>query len=143
MNREPIYSALFALVSNTTGIVTASRRAKAFADISAGQQPALYMEQKSEQQDVTTKMPGKWILNVDFLVYVATGGNDSSVIPAMILNPILDEICAKLVPSSPIGEQTLGGLVARCRIQGSIEIVEGVQGDQAMAVIPVVIFTPD
>jgi hypothetical protein len=143
MTREPIYSALFALVSGASGVRTASRRIKSFADVSSGDQPALFMEQKSEQQDVTTKMPGKWTLNVDLVVYVNTGGNDQNVIPSTVLNPILDGICSKLVPPPQFGEQTLGGLVARCRIQGAIEIVEGVQGDQAFALIPVVLFTPD
>ena len=143
MTREPIYSALFALVSAVSGIKVSSRRVRAFADIGSGDQPALFMEQKSEQQDVTTKMPGKWTLHVDLLVYVNTGGNELSVVPSTVLNPILDGICAALVPPPAIGEQTLGGLVARCRLDGSIEIVEGVQGDQAFAIIPVVVFTPD
>lgn len=143
MQREPIYSALFALVSGLGGIRLASRRARAFADVGSGDQPALFMEQKSEQQDVSTKMPGKWTLHVDLLIYVNTGGNEPSVVPASVLNPILDAVCAALVPPPQLGEQTLGGLVARCRVNGSIEIVEGVQGDQAFAVVPVIVFTPD
>lgn len=143
MQREPIYAALFALVSGIPAIKLASRRARAFADVGSGDQPALFMEQTSEQQDVTTKMPGKWTLHVDLLVYVNTGGLDPNVVPSTILNPILDAICTALVPPPQFGEQTLGGLVARCRVNGSIQIVEGVQGDQAMAVIPVIVFTPD
>ena len=88
-------------------------------------------------------MPGIWTLSVDLLIYINTGGNDSNVIPTMVINPILDAITARLVPPLHIGDQTLGGLVHRCRIDGTIELVEGVQGDQAFAIIPVQIFAPD
>lgn len=143
MQREPIYSALFALVSGISGIKFSSRRMRSFADVGSGDQPALFMEQKNESCMVETRMPAKWTLNVDLLVLVNTGGNDINVIPSSVLNPILDAIVARLTPSAPLGEQTLGGLVHRCRIDGAIEIVEGVQGDQAMAIIPVKVFTAD
>ena len=137
MTREPIYSALFALLSGLPGIVYASRRLKAFSDMGTGDQPALFMEQKHETSEIVTKQPQRWLLNVDLLLYVHTGGMDSSVIPAMILNPILDTVCNALIPPERVGEQTLGGLVQRCRVKGDIQVVEGVQGDQAFAIIPV------
>lgn len=143
MTRESIYSALFALVSSATGVVYSSRRVKAFSDIGSGDQPALFMEQKSEQCVVSTKMPAKWTLHVDLLIYVNTGGNDPNVIPSSVLNPIIDAVMNKLIPPPALGEQTLGGLVARCRLDGTVEIVEGVQGDQAFCLIPVVIFTAE
>lgn len=143
MQREPIYAALFALVAAAAGIKTSSRRIKSFADTAAGDTPAVFMEQKKEQSVVGTNMPGKWSLHVDLVVLVNTGGNDPNVIPTTVLNPIIDDIVTKLVPPAPLPEQNLGGLVTRCRVDGTIEIVEGAQGDQALAIIPVVVFTPD
>lgn len=140
MNREQIYQAFFALVSGAPGIVTKSRRLRSFADISSAECPALYMSQHQETQAVQTGLPGKWTLHVEVVVFVNTGGNDPNVIPVSALNPIMDAICAILIPPVDFGEQTLGGLVHRCRISGSIQIVEGVQDDTAMAVIPVEIY---
>jgi len=143
MQREPIYAALFALVSSVAGVKVASRRLKAFADIGSGDQPALFMEQKSELCTVVTKMPAVWTLSVYLLIYINTGGNDANVIPSSVINPIIDAITAQLVPPLQFGDQTLGGLVHRCRIDGMIELVEGVQGDQAFAIIPVQVLVPD
>ena len=143
MNREAIYSGLFALVSSAPGVVYASRRMKALQDVAPGDTPALFMEQKGESVTTQTRLPSRWTLNVDLAVYVATGANDSHLIPASVINPILDAITARLMPPAGIGEQTLGGLVERCRVDGAIEIVEGSQGETALAVIPVAIFLPD
>lgn len=141
--RESVYSALFALVSGLPGIKYSSRRMKAFPDVGQGDQPALFMVQKSEKSTVVTKMPAVWELRVDLIVYVSTGGNASDVVPSSVLNPINDLVSSALVPPSAIGEQTLGGLVQRCRLDGDIQIVEGVQGDQALSVIPVVVFATE
>lgn len=143
MNRESIYAALFALVGSATGIITKSRRLRSFDMVSSAECPALFMTQHTETQTVQTKMPGKWTLAVDIAVFVNTGANDPNIIPSSVLNPILDSICSMLVPTPALGEQTLGGLVERCRISGAIQIVEGVQDDTALAVIPVEIFLPD
>jgi hypothetical protein len=143
MQREPIYAALFALLSGIPEIKYSSRRLRAFSDIGCVDQPALFMEQKSDSCAVVTRMPSIWTLSVDLLVYINTGGNDPSVVPSSVMNPIIDAVVARLVPPLHIGDQTLGGLVQRCRIDGTIEYVEGVQGDQAFAIIPVQILTPD
>ena len=143
MTREPIYSALFALLAGISAVRFSSRRLQAFTTVSAADQPALFMEQKSEQCVTHTNMPSLWSLHVDILVYVNTGGNDPAVTPSMLLNPVLDAVMNALMPPIAIGEQTLGGLVSRCRLDGNVEIVEGVQGDQALAIVPVVVFTPD
>jgi len=143
MQREPIYAALFALVSSVAGVKCASRRLKSFADIGQGDQPALFQEQKTEQSQATTNLPSKWTLSVDLLLFVSTGANDPGVIPSSVLNPLLDAVTAKLVPPPQLGEQTLGGLVTRCRVEGQIQIVEGIQGDQAWALIPVQVFVSD
>jgi hypothetical protein len=143
IQREPIYVALFMLLSNATGIVSASRRLKSFNNVSPADCPALFMTQHTESHQAQTKLPGKWNITVDVAIFVNTGANDPDVVPSSVLNPVLDAVTAIIEPPIAIGEQTLGGLVERCRIAGSIQIVEGVQDDTALAVIPVEIFLPD
>lgn len=138
MNREAIYSALFALVSTTPDIVVKSRRLRAWADVSPAEQPALFMSQTGESAVTQTNQPTRWFLNVELYLYAHTQNSQSS--PASIINPLLDAITAKISPS--YGEnQTLGGLVQYCRISGAIETDEGVLGDQAVAIIPIEILT--
>lgn len=143
MNREAIYGALFSLVSSVPGIVTASRRVRHWADVSPVEQPALFLVQKTEVSEVTTKIPGRWTFNVDIVVYVNTGGHDSNITPSTLFNPIVDAITTALVPPQGVGEQLLGGLVTRCRVAGTIETDEGALGEQAVVIIPVVLYTPD
>lgn len=143
MNREPIYTALFALVSAATGLKTVGRRLKHFEEIGFADQPALFMVQKSETSKVTTKMPTVWTLHVDVVLY-GTNSGQQSVAPMSSLNPIVDAISASLLPSAPtMEEQTLGGLVERCRIEGEIVTDEGSLGDQAVVVIPVTILVTE
>jgi hypothetical protein len=139
MNREIIYSSLLDLLSAASGITTASRRLKHWADVAPADHPALFMVQKSETATVVTGQPTRWSLRVDVYLYVR-GASDIS--PASILNPTLDAVTAALMPAtSASGPQTLGGLVTYARIEGAIETDEGTLGDQAVAIIPIQIFT--
>jgi len=45
MNREPIYSALFALLCAIPGIITFSRRMRHWTDVPVVEQPALFQAQ--------------------------------------------------------------------------------------------------
>jgi len=139
--RETIYQALFSLV--TTGLTwrTSSRRLEHWSNLSAEQQPALFLVQKGETAIVQTKIPTKWELRCELWLYANTSA-DRSVVPMSLLNPLIDAIVNKLVPPGHIGEQTLNGLVERCRIDGQIETDEGVLGDQAVVIIPVTMFVP-
>lgn len=143
MNREAIYTALFNLAKVASGVTTASRRVRHWADVSPIEQPALFMVQKTESAQVVTRQPARWTFSVDLILYVNTGGHDPNITPSSIFNPIVDAITAALAVSQNSGEQTLGGLVERCRITGSIETDEGALGDQAVIIIPVEIFLPD
>jgi hypothetical protein len=139
MNRELIYSSLLGVLSAATGVNTVSRRLKHWADVAPADQPALFMVQKSEMAQVTTGQPTRWSLRVDIYVYVRSSGD---LPPATYLNPILDAVASVLNPDAVSnGPQTLGGLVTYARIEGTIETDEGVLGDQAVAIIPVKIFT--
>lgn len=138
MNREAIYQALFDKLAIVPGLKTKSRKLKHWTDVPAAQQPALFQAQRSESAVTTNGTATRWTLNVDVYVYVNTAGSTS---PATKLNNLLDAIETALAPDNPIrNTNTLGGLVVHCRIDGTVETDEGNLGDQAVAIIPVVIF---
>lgn len=138
MNREAIYSALFALVASAPGLVTTSRKLLHWNDVPPTARPALFQSQKGEMAIQTTGIPTKWLLTVDLYLYVSTQGADN---PGSVLNPIIDSIAAKLDQPFPGQSQTLGGLVQYARIEGRIETDEGTLGNDAVAIIPVSILT--
>lgn len=135
MTREPVYAALFSLLSNIAPFVTTSRKLMHWDDVSIGAQPALFMAQRGETAQITRGQPTRWLLEVDIYIYVKTAG---ATAPAQLINPLLDAITAALAPSvSPDYTQTLGGLAHHCWIEGRIETDEGTLGDQAVAIIPI------
>jgi len=133
MNREAIYSKLFSVISGTSGVVTVGRKLKHWSEVSQAEQPAVFQAQKSEDIINQTGMPAKVKMLVN--IYVYTHSQDPYASPATAMNTLLDAITAALMPDGV--SQTLGGLVAHCRIAGVIQTDEGVLGDQAVSVIPV------
>jgi hypothetical protein len=138
MNREAIYSALWALVSSVDGFITKSRRIEHWANVPPAEQPAMFQMQTAETAEVTTKLPTKWTFHVDLYLYAVT--NDGRA-PAQVLNPLIDAVCNQLKPQ--FCDQTLGGLVHRCRIAGAIRTDEGALGDQGVVIIPIEILVHD
>jgi hypothetical protein len=135
MIREPIYTALFALVAGAASFVTIGRRLRHWSDVGAAEQPALFMTQKSENAEERQPLPVKWRASVDLYLYAQAP--DELTSPATVLNPLLDAVEAALAPD-PVGHvQTLGGLVSHCWIAGRIQTDEGVLGGQAVAIVPV------
>ena len=138
ISREPIYSALFALLETAANFAVVGRRLRHWSDVSPAEQPALFMAQKTEI--ATTKAlgaPTVWTLSVDLYLYVHS--SDPYLAPAAVLNPLLDAVETALAPSAATGIQDLGlpGQVEHAYINGKIETDEGVLGDQAVAVVPV------
>lgn len=140
MNREAIYSALFAKVSASSAFVTASRRLRHWSDVGPAEQPALFMVQKSETAQRTKGLPPKWTFSVELFVYVHAPDDLSP--PASSLNPLIDAIEAVLAPTVTADNQTLGGLVDHAWIAGRIETDEGALGGQGVAIIPLNIIVP-
>jgi hypothetical protein len=138
MTREPIYEALFAVLSAIPNLVTTSRRLQHWSDVPAASQPALFQSQKKELQVPKKGFPAKVTLQCDIYLYVNTG-NDLSVTPATTINPLMDAIEAALAPNPATGVQTLGGTVSHCWIEGEIMSDEGVLGPQGVLIIPVFI----
>lgn len=142
MNREAIYKALFDRVADAVEFRTVGRRVKAWGDVPPAEQPALFMSQVGEDADVKTKLPTVWTLNVELYIYAYADEADYVNPPAKKLNELLDAVTNALLPDKALEEQTLGGLVHRCRISGRIETDEGLLGPQGVAVIPIEIVLP-
>lgn len=136
ITREAIFAALFVKVSSVAGIKTSSRKLKHWSDVAPADKPALFQAQGEEMATAGYRVPTKWMLHASLYVYVhqATIGTD---VPSTALNNLLDAIEAALAPDAATGEQTLGGLVSHCRINGKVETDEGVLGDEAVAIIPI------
>ena len=140
MNREAIYSALFAKMSAAAGFATASRRLRHWSDVGAVEQPALFQVQRSETARRDAGLPSKWTLAVDLFLYAHAA--DDATAAATVMNPLLDAIEAALAPDPVTNVQGLGGLAAHCWIAGKVETDEGVLGGQAVAIVPIEILVP-
>lgn len=138
MNREPIYAALFALVSGAAGFRTTSRRLRHWSAVEAAEQPALFQVQKKETAQQAEGSPPLWRAELDLYLYCQAP--DDATAPTTVLNPLLDAIEAALLPTGPdavAGALTLGGLVKHCWIAGAVETDEGALGGQAVAIVPI------
>jgi len=138
MNREAIYSALWSRVSQLPGFVTVSRRLRHWTDVDSLAQPALFMAQGSEEIETLTGEPSRWKLMPKFYIYARTNGDTPA---GVVLNPLLDSVCAAVSEFHPVtGRSTLHVEgVSHCRVEGVIQTDEGSLGDQAVAIVPVVI----
>jgi hypothetical protein len=144
IDRELIWSTFFDLVKTAPGLITTSRRLKHFSEVAMSEQPALFLIQTNDDLKVVHGVPTVSALNGQIILYGHNQGI-ADVSPMTSLNPIIDAILAKLMPphSTVPFEQTLGGLVERCRIDGGVITDEGVLGDQSIVVMPVKILTLD
>jgi hypothetical protein len=136
IDRELIYSQLFARFSALPGVRTASRILKHWNDVPSEMQPAVYVAQTTETAiEQPSPLAQKWRLSVDLYLYVSTSGQ---VPPATLLNPLLDAIEQALVPHPSTGRCTLGiEGVEWAAIDGTIETDEGTLGNQAVAIVPI------
>ncbi|GLR26513.1 hypothetical protein [Limnobacter litoralis] len=136
MQREQIYKALFDLIGGVSNFVTKSRKLKFIDEMSRVDMPALFQVQVDETPSTTTGQPTRWTLSLELYVYVDVG-EDESVSPSEVMNPILDSITNAFDPSPVSARQTLGGLVHYARIGGQIRTGDGATQSQAIAIIPV------
>lgn len=140
VSRQTIDQALFGVLKDNLppSVKTVSRKLKGWDDVPASQQPAVFLVKRTEYVERKRGFPSKVLAKFDIVVYVHTGGV-SSVVPADMLNPILDSVCAAFEPNDGQYIQTLGlpETVSHAAINGEILTDEGVLGDQAFAVIPV------
>jgi hypothetical protein len=142
MKREPIYKALFQLVSSIDGLTTSSRILAHWDDVSPNEQPALFMAQDTQQAEQVTGFPTKYVLGAKVWIYAHR--DTSNEVPSAQINNILDALDEVLMPSpSPTFKQTLGGLVEHCWISGAVETDEGTLGNQAVAIVPIQMLVVD
>ena len=138
IDREAIYSALWALGSGASDYASANRRLRHWSDVAAAEQPALFMSEKGGLAAVKALgAPIVWTLYADFYIYV--NSSDPYAAPATVLNPLLDALERALAPSPATGIQNLGlpDMVSHAYIAGKVETDQGVLGDQAIAIVPV------
>jgi hypothetical protein len=138
IDREAIYSTLWAVGSGSSGFATANRRLRHWADVAPAEQPALFMSEKGGEAVVKALgAPIVWTLYADFYIYVHS--SDPYAAPQSVLNPLLDALEQALAPNPTTGIQNLGlpNLVRHAYIAGKVETDEGVLGDQAIAIVPI------
>ena len=144
MTREPIYGALFALISALTAggsplFKTATRDPGTWESAAPEDQPMLLQRQGIETAQRVKGRPTIWTLDVDLMLYVHTSAhNDGSIVPAVMLNPLVDAIEAALTVDDPLNNAcTLDGLVSHCAIEGPITYFLGGLGNEAVVTVPI------
>lgn len=137
--REEIYAALFNALTTAQGalgVATTSRKLKHIEDVDPVNFPCVYQVQQDEGVQVRgSGLPGLWTYNAEWWVYVQS--SDDNVALSTLLNPLLDNLTNLLDPETPLTLNTLGGLVYNAKVEGTVEIIEGVLGDRALAIIPI------
>lgn len=137
INREAIYSALFAKLCTINGLATTSRKLRHWVDVPAAEQPALFVIQKSETPQTTTGQPSAWRFDCDVYIYANTADEAA---PSTKVNELLDQLCNLINEVHPVtGRAVLPDCddVHYCRINGTIQTDEGVLGDQAVCIVPI------
>lgn len=143
---EQIDAALFAsLVAIGAGFTTYSRRLQNYSEVPTEAQPALYLasgdlDPKLGGDPRVPGMPYRWKLHRKIWLY-ANAGNDDTLIPSQLINPLINSVLKALAPTTPGDRQTLGNRVYHCYLAGRIQTDEGLLGPQAVAVLPIEILT--
>jgi hypothetical protein len=143
---EQIDATLFALLQTVgSSIVTYSRRLKNYNEVPTEIQPALYLasgdlDPKLGGDARVPGMPFRWKLHRKIWLYT-NAGNDDTLIPSSLINPVINSVLKVLAPKTPGDRQTLSGLVYHCYLAGRIQTDEGLLGPQAVAVMPIEILT--
>lgn len=154
LDREAIYSTLFALTANVTWdrgdgaetFVTRTRRLALFSDVPDAEQPWLGQAEHSEYQTQQSGMPYKHILEASWMVYHKDGEQPGSV-PTILGNLIitaLEKVLEPVVQDPGFFERrnTLQGLVYHCFVDGTILKDPGDIDKQALLVVPIKLLVP-
>ena len=142
MNREAIYSSLFNLVKASASFKTASRRLRLWSDVNASDKPAIFVVQRPQNYvNASTATPAKVTLEAEIIIYT-NAGKDPNYVGATDLNNLVDAVDVALAGNPVTGNQTLGGLVNHCWIEGKIFIDPGDLDGDGLAIIPVKITVP-
>lgn len=137
LNRETVYSGLFARLKAIPGIVTSTRRFRVISDFNAADFPALMMTQGAQAPLYETGRETQWRLDADVWIYVRDPAGDN---PGAIMNPIADALAAVFAfDNLQRNACTLGGLVMRAEL-GAFETDEGTMAEQSVLRAPVSLY---
>lgn len=138
MNREAIYLALFAMIQNITGIQNTAREFIKWSDLQPEQLPFLLLVEGKEVADVNGRgIPARWTFKPELLCYVA---DQEGKAPGELINPLLDAIQNAFSPA--ILPVTLGGLVDRVLIKGTVDKGQDKLGQLNWFMVPFEIVVP-
>lgn len=135
MIREDIYAALFAHLQAVPGLTTTSRRLKHVDEVQPVEFPVAYQVQQDENAQARPAMPTVWTLRAEWWLY--SYEPDPNAAPSQKLNPLLDAVTSALDPERPLELTTLGDRVYHACVGGTVEVIEGVMGDRAIAIVPI------
>jgi hypothetical protein len=151
IDREAIYSALFALSAGVTWgsnetFVTRTRRLVLFSDVPGNQQPWFGQAEHAETISQRTALPYKHVLGASWVVY-HRAADEPGAIPATTNNQIIQALEKALEPTvydPGFVEQrnTLQGLVHHCFIDGAVIRDPGDIDMQGLIVVPIKILVP-
>lgn len=143
MNLEAIYVALWSQISANlpASVITKARRWQHYDDVPQAAQPAVFLWEGPIEVQRVRGMPAIYAIHPELYVYCNNKG-DNTIAPGTLLNPIINAVISALEPTGPDDTQTLGGLVDRAYIDGSIEVDGGHLGEQSVAIIPLFVAFP-
>ncbi len=149
LDREAIFEAIKNRLQNVPGIVSpCSRKWASYADTPPELQPALFLATGNEDAKGDRRQPTVWYLHPRVIVYTRHDA-DPDATPSTIQHQLLKAIeaafelttaeAAQNGPFVDAGQDpytTLGGLVASCRIFGTVVKDEGLFQQQGIMEIP-------
>jgi hypothetical protein len=145
--REPIYQALFDLVTNAPAVkaqfVTFGRLLPHVENVAGVQCPALFTFQLPERRVYKGKgIPAIRTLFVAFVAYFSSD-NSGGRLPATAINAAADAIDDAISnPGNPQNTQTLGGLVEHVYIEPDMKPYEGLLQEKSLLVSVVGMLIP-
>lgn len=140
---EPVFAALFALFDGLAGFVTISRRWRHWADVPAELQPCLFqVEPPGQTLQYQWRANGAPVISAKAELILYCRQEDASQAISPQLNALIAAVFAVLEPAPYESSGRLplhdgnGNLVAyQARINGEVNVIEGVTTDQAQGVV--------
>ena len=142
-SRETAINALLGVLTTAWPFVTVSRRNPGAENLGSTQTPALFLIDLNEDyRRPSESMPAIRTLHCLAIIY-HDAGTDPNVIPASMINTILDGFDLALQPDNPMrGTCTLKGLVQSVKINGEIEKAPGDITGKSVAIIKIEVVMP-
>ncbi|MDG3442441.1 hypothetical protein [Nitrospirillum amazonense] len=144
------YAALFALLEALKApdgempaagqVVTASRDVQLFEQVPADKLPALFLAVDHQVYQYQMQgVPATARPSAKIYLYAAA---DDTLSAGQRVNGLLGAVMDVLKPTGAYADQTLGGLVQYARIEGTVEVYDGVLTRRAAAIVPVKMLVP-